>query len=295
MGNAPICVAVRNRLNTKVYVLENEWTENWEERVSLGLLFAMAIVAFYSGLLIKRCMDKIGSHPDIDEHAFGKTGRLIVSVLMYTKLYLFVTGPLILEVWLDDLSLRSYVSASGVFASAIIALLTSWTKMFNGDETSGAKRVASAVGEGGLHPSCEVSRKGKEKEFQLKPMRPSYGAPGYVNGSTSLLDASVDALADENKLHDQAATGVSNVFAEALVFLALSKLKDGQLPTGSFRDAHNSARIVHFASAPNLTENHSANVSISDFPSISATQTDTLYIQDKGENGIKGATLDAAS
>ncbi|KAK7340542.1 hypothetical protein VNO77_21248 [Canavalia gladiata] len=140
--------------------------------VSLGLLFAIATVAFYSGLLIKRCMDKdsnIRSYPDIGERAFGKTGRLIVSVLMYTELYLVATGFLILEgdnlsnlfpfgeveiaglaigerkffvilvalvilptVWLDNLSLLSYVSASGVFASAIIVLSISWTAMFDG-------------------------------------------------------------------------------------------------------------------------------------------------------------------
>ncbi|KAK7308492.1 hypothetical protein VNO77_42100 [Canavalia gladiata] len=60
--------------------------------------------------------------------------------------------------------------------------------------------------------------------LSVKLMRPSCGEPGYVNGSTSLLEALVDALVYENRLHDQAATGVSNVFAEAFVFLAPSKV-----------------------------------------------------------------------
>ncbi|KAJ1419632.1 Amino acid transporter, transmembrane domain [Sesbania bispinosa] len=136
--------------------------------LSLVLLFAIAVVAFYSGLLMKRCMDKnldIRTYPDIGELAFGKIGRLIVSVSMYTELYLVSIGFLILEgdnlsnlfpieelqvvggfaisgkqffvilvaliilptVWLDNLSILSYVSASGVLASAIIILSISWT------------------------------------------------------------------------------------------------------------------------------------------------------------------------
>lgn len=140
--------------------------------LSLTLLFAIAAAAFYSGLLMKKCMDKnsnIRSYPDIGELAFGKTGRLIVSVSMYTELYIVSIGFLILEgdnlsnlfpieevhiaglaiggkqflvilvaliilptVWLDNLSLLSYVSASGVFASAVIILSIAWTATFDG-------------------------------------------------------------------------------------------------------------------------------------------------------------------
>jgi len=117
-------------------------------------------------------MDKdsnIRSYPDIGELAFGKTGRLIVSVSMYTELYLVSIGFLILEgdnlsnmfpigevqiagltiggkqifvimvaliilptVWLDNLSLLSYVSASGVFASVLIIVSITWTATFDG-------------------------------------------------------------------------------------------------------------------------------------------------------------------
>ncbi|RDX73182.1 Amino acid transporter AVT1J [Mucuna pruriens] len=140
--------------------------------LSLALLFAIATAAFYSGLLMKRCMDKnsnIRSYPDIGELAFGKTGRLIVSASMYTELYVVAIGFLILEgdnlsnlfpireihivgfafggkqffvilvsliilptVWLDNLSLLSYVSASGVFASLVIILSIAWTATFDG-------------------------------------------------------------------------------------------------------------------------------------------------------------------
>ncbi|ONI17353.1 hypothetical protein PRUPE_3G153500 [Prunus persica] len=43
------------------------------------LLFVIAAAAFYSGLLIQRCMDEdstIRTYPDIGEHAFGKKGRI---------------------------------------------------------------------------------------------------------------------------------------------------------------------------------------------------------------------------
>ncbi|XVE68142.1 hypothetical protein DITRI_Ditri09bG0045600 [Diplodiscus trichospermus] len=140
--------------------------------LSLILLFAIATASFYAGLLIQRCMDAdstISTYPDIGERAFGNKGRLIVSVFMYIELYLVATGFLILEgdnlqnllpnvefevagltvggkqgfiiivaliimptVWLDNLSLLSYVSASGVIASAIILFSVIWTGAFDG-------------------------------------------------------------------------------------------------------------------------------------------------------------------
>ena len=130
------------------------------------------MTAFYSGLLIKRCMDmnsNIRTYPDIGDLAFGKIGRLVVSLSTYTELYLVATGFLILEgdnldnlfpnteieiaglalggkqlfvvlvgllimptVWLDDLSLLSYISASGVLASAIIICSVFYTGTFDG-------------------------------------------------------------------------------------------------------------------------------------------------------------------
>ncbi|OMO79293.1 Amino acid transporter, transmembrane [Corchorus capsularis] len=140
--------------------------------LSLILLFGIATAAFYSGLLIQRCMDAdstIRTYPDIGERAFGNIGRLVASIFMYIELYFVATGFLILEgdnlqnlfpsvefevgglyvggkqgfiiivaiiilpsVWLDNLSLLSYVSASGVIASAIILGSIIWTGAFDG-------------------------------------------------------------------------------------------------------------------------------------------------------------------
>ncbi|KAJ6766288.1 hypothetical protein OIU79_022277 [Salix purpurea] len=139
----------------------------------LILLFVISSAAFYTGLLIQRCMDvdsNIRTYPDIGEHAFGNKGRLLVSVVMFTELYLVATGFLILEgdnlqklfpnmgslevagfeigarqsfvimvalvilptVWLDNMSILSYISASGVLACAIILVSIFWTGAFDG-------------------------------------------------------------------------------------------------------------------------------------------------------------------
>ncbi|KAK7268977.1 hypothetical protein RIF29_21689 [Crotalaria pallida] len=148
--------------------------------LSLVLLFVIAMTTFYSGLLIKRCMDmttcEIRSYPDIGEAAFGKIGRLIVQATMYTELYIVAAEFLILEgdnldnlfpnaeiniagiviggkhlfvifagllimptVWLDDLSLLSYVSASGVLASAIFICSVFFTASFDKSHASEGK------------------------------------------------------------------------------------------------------------------------------------------------------------
>ncbi|MED6175230.1 hypothetical protein PIB30_076477 [Stylosanthes scabra] len=134
----------------------------------ITLLFAVAMVAFYSSILIKRCLDynpNIRTYPDIGEQAFGKFGRIIVSVSMYLELYLCSTTLLIIEgdhlndlfpnfglgiisgkqlfvvlvaiiilptVLLDDMSFLSYVSASGIFASLVIILSVLWVATIDG-------------------------------------------------------------------------------------------------------------------------------------------------------------------
>ena len=64
------------------------------------LLFVIAIAAFYSGLLIQRCMDMdsdIRTYPDIGNQAFGNKGKILVSVFMNMELFLVATEFLILE------------------------------------------------------------------------------------------------------------------------------------------------------------------------------------------------------
>lgn len=117
-------------------------------------------MTFYTGILLKTCMDadpSVTSYLDIAERAFGRRGRVIVLIIMNSELYLVGTGLIILEsenlhklfpnfmiklgtfviygresfvlitalvilpsMFLTDLSILSYVSATGVFSCLII-------------------------------------------------------------------------------------------------------------------------------------------------------------------------------
>lgn len=139
--------------------------------LSLVLLFLIAGCTFYTSLLIQRCMDldpNMSSYPDIGERAFGAKGRALVAVAMNVELYLVATGFLILEgdnlhslypdfrfeiagifvggrggfiliiglivlptVWLDNMSILSYISATGVVSSFILIASILWAAVFD--------------------------------------------------------------------------------------------------------------------------------------------------------------------
>ncbi|XP_010691504.2 amino acid transporter AVT1I [Beta vulgaris subsp. vulgaris] len=140
--------------------------------LSLILLFTISILATYTGLLVKRCMEvdpKIKSYSDIGEHAFGKIGKIIVSIVLYADLYMATTGFLILEgdnlhnlfpkvaihafgisidgkssfiiiialillptVLLDNLSIFAYISATGCLAALLVLASIVWVGAFDG-------------------------------------------------------------------------------------------------------------------------------------------------------------------
>ncbi|XP_042499086.1 amino acid transporter AVT1I-like [Macadamia integrifolia] len=154
--------------------------------LSLILLFLIASATFYTALLIRKCMDvdkRITTYPEIGELAFGYKGRMVISVFMYAELYLVATGFLILEgdnlhnlfpnmilevsglriggresfiiivaliilpsVWLDNLSILSYVSATGVLASFIIICSVFWTGAVDGVGFHGKGRLLNLSG-----------------------------------------------------------------------------------------------------------------------------------------------------
>ncbi|EYU22142.1 hypothetical protein MIMGU_mgv1a018218mg [Erythranthe guttata] len=135
--------------------------------LSLILLFILASATFYTGLLITKCMEidpNIRTYPDIGDKAFGKTGRLIVSIFTNLELYLVATGFLILAgdnlhnlllnlnidiygvsisgkqcfillcalivtptVWINNMTTLSYVSATGVLASVVVLGSVLWS------------------------------------------------------------------------------------------------------------------------------------------------------------------------
>ncbi|KAK9058337.1 hypothetical protein SSX86_023178 [Deinandra increscens subsp. villosa] len=140
--------------------------------LSLLLLLTIAISTFFTGLLIKRCMDidpTIRTYPDIGDRAFGKTGRIIVLLTTNLELYLVATSFLILEgdnlsnlfpqvhfdifgihisskksfvimvaaiilptTWFNDMKILSYISVIGVLASFVILGSILWVGKFDG-------------------------------------------------------------------------------------------------------------------------------------------------------------------
>ncbi|KAL1538701.1 amino acid transporter AVT1I-like [Salvia divinorum] len=139
---------------------------------SLALLLIIPSATCYTGILIKRCMEadaNIRTYPDIGEKAFGARGRLVVSIIMNLELYLITIGFLILvadnlhnmlpnlqvslqgfvinghqtcillaaviimpTVWIDNLTTLSYVSATGIVATVVIAGSIVWSGAFDG-------------------------------------------------------------------------------------------------------------------------------------------------------------------
>ncbi|XP_057492960.1 amino acid transporter AVT1I-like isoform X1 [Actinidia eriantha] len=140
--------------------------------LGLTILFTVATLCFYTGILLRRCMDTdplIKTYPDIGEMAFGGKGRALVSTFMYLELYLVAVEFLILEgdnldklfpntsfhivgqkfegkkffvlltalvilptTWLRSLGLLAYVSAGGVLASLVLVGSVFWAGAFDG-------------------------------------------------------------------------------------------------------------------------------------------------------------------
>lgn len=126
------------------------------------LLILIAAAACFTGLLMRRCMDRnpnVTSYSDIASHAFGRRGKLVASFFTSLELYFVATGFLIMEgdslhklspnfalklgslsidgrhsfvilsgililptMWLSNLGVMSYVSACGVLSSLVVVV-----------------------------------------------------------------------------------------------------------------------------------------------------------------------------
>ncbi|XP_048535213.1 amino acid transporter AVT1C-like [Triticum urartu] len=134
--------------------------------LGLVILVVFALLAWYTGVLLRRCLDSkegLQTYPDIGHAAFGTTGRIAISIILYVELYACCIEYLILEsdnlsklfpnvhlniggltinshvffailttlvvmptTWLRDLTCLSYISAGGVVASILVVICLCW-------------------------------------------------------------------------------------------------------------------------------------------------------------------------
>ena len=62
--------------------------------LGLSILFIFAILSFYTGILLRSCLDSapgLETYPDIGQAAFGSAGRIVVSVSLIGNLLSFLS------------------------------------------------------------------------------------------------------------------------------------------------------------------------------------------------------------
>uniref|UniRef100_A0A0E0DBC9 Amino acid transporter transmembrane domain-containing protein n=1 Tax=Oryza meridionalis TaxID=40149 RepID=A0A0E0DBC9_9ORYZ len=126
--------------------------------LGLIILALLAVLAWYTGILLKRCLDSkegLETYPDIGHAAFGTTGRIVISACCIEYLILesdnlsklfpnahltigtctinahilfaILTTLIVMPTtWFRDLSCLSFISAGGVIASIVIVACLFW-------------------------------------------------------------------------------------------------------------------------------------------------------------------------
>ncbi|KAG8076406.1 hypothetical protein GUJ93_ZPchr0006g42323 [Zizania palustris] len=160
--------AVMNGINVLcgVGILSTPYAIKQGGWLGLVILCLFAVLAWYTGVLLRRCLDSkegLETYPDIGHAAFGTTGRIAISIILYVELYACCIEYLILEsdnlsklfpnahltigsmtlnshvffailttllvmptTWLRDLTCLSYISAGGVIASILVVVCLLW-------------------------------------------------------------------------------------------------------------------------------------------------------------------------
>lgn len=68
--------------------------------VGLSILFIFALLSFYTGILLRSCLDSepgLETYPDIGQAAFGNLGRIFISVCLIDNLSFLMFLKLILS------------------------------------------------------------------------------------------------------------------------------------------------------------------------------------------------------
>ncbi|KAK4758020.1 hypothetical protein SAY87_019321 [Trapa incisa] len=160
--------AVLNGMNVLcgVGILSTPYAAREGGWAGLAILLIFGVISCYTGILLRHCLDSqpgLETYPDIGQAAFGTSGRIAISIILYIELYACCVEHIILEsdnlssifpnahislggfeldshhlfavmtalavlptVWLRDLSILSYISAGGVIASVLIVLCLFW-------------------------------------------------------------------------------------------------------------------------------------------------------------------------
>ncbi|RDX78001.1 Amino acid transporter AVT1I, partial [Mucuna pruriens] len=140
--------------------------------LSFIMLFIFAMIGWYTGILLGRCMNKhplIKSYPDIGQVAFGQRGRAVIAAFLYIDLFLVAVELLILEgdnleklfpkmnfklgglriegktcfvllaalvilptTWLRNMGVLAYISFGGILASVILIGCVAWVGEVDG-------------------------------------------------------------------------------------------------------------------------------------------------------------------
>lgn len=94
--------AVLNGINVLcgVGILSTSYAAKEGGWAGLSILFIFAALSFYTGILLRYCLDSapgLETYPDIGQAAFGNFGRVAISIILYVELYACCIEYIILE------------------------------------------------------------------------------------------------------------------------------------------------------------------------------------------------------
>ncbi|KAM0949680.1 putative amino acid transporter, transmembrane domain-containing protein [Dioscorea sansibarensis] len=94
--NCSYGLAVINGINSLcgVGILSTSYTVKVGGWAGLSIMFIFAGLSYYTGILLKRCLDSksgLKTYPDIGQAAFGNKGRFLVFIILYLELYVSTT------------------------------------------------------------------------------------------------------------------------------------------------------------------------------------------------------------